>query len=117
MWYKNIRSALESIGYRHNDYDSCVFNKTNDTGVQCTIGIYVDDLMVTSESAALLDELENHLRKTYGTITVKCGDVIDYVGMTSNFSKQGTVKVTMSHCVQDILTGCGVEGTPSTPAT
>ena len=107
MWYKNIRSAIESIGYRRNDYDPCVFNKTDDSGTQCTIALYVDDLTATSESAALLlDELEDHLRKTYGTITVKSGDVVDYVGMTFDFTKQGTVIVTMSHCVQDILSGC-----------
>ena len=73
--------------------------------------------MATSKSAALLNELDNHLRKTYGTITVKGGDVVDYVGMTFDFTKQGTVKVTMLHCAQDILSGYGVKGTAATPAT
>jgi hypothetical protein len=72
--------------------------------------------MATSESDKLLDELENQLRKTYGTITVKCGKVIDYVGMTFDFTEPTTVKVTMAHSVQDILTGCGVDGTAATPA-
>ena len=34
MWYKNIRSALESIGYRRNNYDPCVFNKIDDSGTK-----------------------------------------------------------------------------------
>jgi hypothetical protein len=76
----------------------------------------VDDLLITSESDQLHEELEAHLRKTYGAITVKEGLAIDYVGMTFDFSHQGKVRVTMSHCVQDILSGCGVQGTATTPA-
>ena len=36
--------------------------------------------------------------------------------MTFDFSHTGKVKVTMSHCVQDILSGCGVRGTATTLA-
>ena len=47
---------------------------------------------------------------------MKEGPSIDYVGMTFDFSEPGKVKVTMSHCVQDILSTCGVSGTATTPA-
>ena len=53
------------------------------------VGIHVDDLLVASISANLHKELENHLRKKYNTITMKEMDVIDYVGMTFDFSEKG----------------------------
>ena len=115
MWYKNISAALLAIGYVQNEYDQCVFNKVDPDGIQISIGIHVDDLFITSESDPLHEELEAHLRKTYGAITVKEGNSIDYVGMTFDFSEAGKVKVTMSHCIQDILSTCGVSGTVTTP--
>ena len=45
---------------------------------------------------------------------MKKGEKIDHVGMNFDFSNTGQVKVTMSHCVQDILSGCGVTGTATT---
>ena len=34
------------------------------------------------------------------------GRVLDYVGMSFDFTKRGEVKVTMGNCVNDILDGC-----------
>jgi hypothetical protein len=116
MWYRNISSALFKLGYTCNEYDQCVFNKYDENGIQITIGLHVDDLLITSESDTLLDEIEAYLRETYGDITVKTGLIIDYIGMTFDFREEGKVRVTMNHCIQDILSGCGVEGTAATPA-
>jgi hypothetical protein len=42
--------------------------------------------------------------------------VLDYVGMTFNLEVEGEVRVTMDSCVDNILSGCGVETTRATPA-
>ena len=115
MWYKNIRGTLLAIGYTKNEYDQCVFNKYETDGVQITVGIHVKELLITSEPDRLHEELKTHLRKIYGAITVKEGLAIDYVGMTFNFSHQGKVRVNMSHCVQDILTGVRCRVPPLPP--
>ena len=47
LWYREIRSTLEAIGYSVNPYDICVFNK-NENSVRGTILLYVDDLFITS---------------------------------------------------------------------
>ena len=107
MWYKNISGTLLAIGYTKNEYDQCVFNKYDSDGVQITVGIHVKELLITSEPDRLHEELEAHLYKTYEAITVKERLAIDYVGMTFDLSHQGTVRVTMPHCVQDIITGVG----------
>ena len=64
-------------------YNKCVINKQDENGIQITVDVHVDDLQITSESSGLIDQIENHLRTAYGTIKVKKGDVIDYVGWPS----------------------------------
>jgi hypothetical protein len=45
------------------------------------------------------------------------GDVVDYIGMTFDFTKAGKVSVTKDNCVNDILVGSGVTKRTSSPAT
>eukprot|EP00980_Cylindrotheca_fusiformis_P015540 scaffold4421_cov71-Cylindrotheca_fusiformis.AAC.1 len=44
LWYKRFRKDLESIGFRFNNYDSCVANRMVN-GKQQTIHVHVDDVM------------------------------------------------------------------------
>ena len=54
LWYENLRASLHGLGYTPNAIDMCVFNKRNPLGVQCTIAVHVDDLMITSTDALVL---------------------------------------------------------------
>jgi hypothetical protein len=116
LWYQNICSTLEQFGYVRNPYDACVFNKTDKYGVQSTIVLHVDDMMVTCVDDSIIDELEAHLRMAYPEITVRDGEVIGYLGMTFDFRVKGEVKVTMEGCVTDILAKSGVTAAKATPA-
>eukprot|EP01041_Mallomonas_annulata_P006699 gene6701-13583_t len=69
LWYRHLRSSLESHGFIGNSMDICLFNKTVD-GVQITIVAHVDDLMITSLSSALLDDTVSFIERTYKA--VKC---------------------------------------------
>ena len=64
LWYQEISKTLISAGYEVNKKDICVFNKTVD-GIQCTITLHVDDLMITSKSEKLIDELTAILKQKY----------------------------------------------------
>ena len=44
LWYEEISSFLKSLGFVENDVEKCVFNKIID-GKQCTILLYVDDML------------------------------------------------------------------------
>jgi hypothetical protein len=48
LWYENVKSTLESIGYCANSYDRCIFSKED-----CTIIVYVDDFMIMSSNESL----------------------------------------------------------------
>lgn len=116
LWFAHLRDTLTRDGFEVNAYDSCVYNKLGASGEQISIAVHVDDLIVTSRSKEDIDLLEQSLRSTYREIKVSRGKILDYVGMTFNFEVMGEVTVTMDACVENILSGCGVETTRATPA-
>ena len=115
LWYKDLKSKLIANGFVENPYDQCVFNKIGSSGKQISIVLHVDDLMVTSESQTDLDDFGLYLKSVYPETRTNSGDTLDYVGMTFDFTTIGQVCVTMLKCVDDILSGCGVETTKVTP--
>jgi hypothetical protein len=73
--------------------------------------------MVTSESQTDLDAFGLYLKSVYPETRTNSGTILDYVGMTFDFTTAGQVQVTMDKCVDDILSGCGVETTKVTAGT
>ena len=43
LWYNELKGKLEQYGLVANPYDTCVFNKTGDDGIQTTVVLHVDD--------------------------------------------------------------------------
>jgi len=110
LWYDNISTQLIADGFVQNPYDHCVFNKINSRGFQITVVLYVDDMIVTCEDDAELDAFSAMLRAHYGQdeITEHRGKILDFLGMTFDFTISGEVKVTMKKLVDETIAGSGV---------
>jgi Reverse transcriptase (RNA-dependent DNA polymerase) len=117
LWYENFRATMSSLGYERNEMDVCVFNKRNSKGVQCTVTVHVDDLLIMSESSSMIRELTDGLTVRYGEITLKHGPVINYLGMVLDFTLAGEVQVTMGGYTDELLKWSGIPGTARTPGT
>ena len=117
LWYENLRASLHSLGYTPNVYDICVFNKRNAHGVQCSIAVHVDDLMISSTDTDMIDALAAGLEKRYGEITRKDGPVVNYLGMVFDLTMPGVAKVSMIGYVDDMLKEVGTVKGARTPAT
>ena len=76
LWYENLRASFSDLGYAPNMYDVCVFNRRNQHGVQCTVAIHVNDLLITSACPLMIEDLAAGLTKRYGEITSKNGPVV-----------------------------------------
>jgi Reverse transcriptase (RNA-dependent DNA polymerase) len=61
LWYHNLSASLKGLGYIRNEIDICVYNKVDKYGVQCTLCIHVDDLLITSKSKSTISNLTNGL--------------------------------------------------------
>ena len=119
LWYEHLSNTLVSNGFIVNPYDDCIFNKSMDSGNQCTVCVYVDDLMVTSKIDADVDEVFEYLSKAYGPITISSGTKLSYLGMNFDFGVPGKVKISMSGYVDEILDYVKIRPNEkaSTPAT
>lgn len=116
LWYKEIRTTLEAIGYTVNPYDICVFNKRTED-IQGTILLYVDDLFITSNVEKELYNVAEKLKNTYGGVTYNVGLQHDYLGMHWDFSISGEVTISMEGYVANILKKYNVIKYAKTPAT
>ena len=117
LWYENLRFGLSEMGYVPNAHDTCVFNKHNEHGVQCTIAVHVDDLMVTSIDGSMIEAVATGLIKRYGEITRKDGPIVNYLGMVFDLSFAGVARVSMTGYVEDMLKESGTMGVARSPAT
>lgn len=116
LWYELLRAKLEQQGFVCNEYDECVFNRSRD-GVQCTICVYVDDLLITCEQETVIEELITAISVGFEAPTVHRGDVHSYLGMTITFNRtQRTVSLTMEKYIEDTLRMMEISSGAASPA-
>lgn len=115
LWYSLLTGYLEELGFRRNGRDKCVFNKViNDA--QCTVCVYVDDILCTSTVRSAIDWVYESLKSKFNEVSINWGPKISYLGQTFDFSNAPTLKVTMEGYVADLLNASGVNGMAATPA-
>jgi hypothetical protein len=114
LWYQHLKATLLACGYLCSSVDPCLFNKTFN-GNKSTICVHVDDLLITSTSQPLLDELVAHLEAAYGQLTKKAGPEVDYLGMHFCFCDK--VTVSMDGFVKEILAEMPPTSSAASPAT
>lgn len=115
LWYDTMSEFLLSHGFEMNSVERCVFNKTI-KGVQCTICLYVDDLLITCADGNVLEEVLSMLQQRFEGLKPDRGKKHSYLGMTFDFTLPGEVKITMEGYTQSILAFYGVQGSVNTPA-
>jgi hypothetical protein len=115
LWYDLLSSVLISQGFEINPFDRCVFNKMVGEN-QVTIIIYVDDLFLPSVDVAAIDAILAVFKDKFKEITIHDGLVHSYLGMTFDFSKDFSVKVTMRGYIRDLLDEVNVTSIVKTPA-
>jgi hypothetical protein len=105
LFWDKLRKQLKKWGYEENPYDPCTMNKMIN-GKQATIIWHVDDLKVSHVDKHVVDDIVKDLNKEFGGIsevTATTGLVHEYLGMTIDYSEEGTVKFSMYDYLQDII--------------
>jgi hypothetical protein len=104
LFYKKLRSDLESIGFIINPYDPCVANRIIN-GTQHTVVWHVDDLKSSHKLASVNDNFHNWLNKIYGnkkigTVKAVREKVHKYLGMTLDYSESKVLCVHMKSYIK-----------------
>ena len=107
LFYRKLRSDLESIGFKVNPYDPCVANM-DQAGSQLTVVWHVDDLKISHQRKEIVDDLISWLKSKYedgGIRKVKesRGKKHNYLGMDLDFSTAGEVQIKMHNYVKEML--------------
>ena len=117
MWYKKLSQDLILLGYIPNKLDMCIFNRLEKDHTQTTLLLHVDDMKIISDSELIIDHVIDEIELIYPGLTKQRGRIINYLGMTFDYSVNGKVKITMENYVRDVLKGCeDIEGTSDSPA-
>jgi hypothetical protein len=114
LWYDRLSDILMEFGYIRNPVERCVFNKGMG-GEQVTVILYVDDLLITSQSAEGIEALKDHLRSRVGELKFRGGPKHSYLGMVFDFKDTG-VKVTQPKFIDELTRHPLASGHALTPA-
>ena len=115
LWFKHIQSTLQDIGFIGNSVDECVMNKKFGEK-QCTVVIYVDDILITCEDCNAIDEVVDELIRKYKIVKRNDGLTHDYLGMNFNFEIQGKVIITMKGYITDLTREFNIVDSATSPA-
>jgi hypothetical protein len=115
IWYDKLTGALRDMGFDHNDVDPCVMNKMFN-GKQCTLVVYVDDLLISCEDGDVLTSVTEELKRRFGDVKFSQEEDISYLGMHIKV-KDGAATVSMEAYVRGVLSEYPVTGVVTTPAT
>ena len=117
LWYDKLSRDLIKFNYIADEYDICVFNRTESDNTQTSLVIHVDDMIITASNESRIDDVIKQIETVYPGLTKHRGKVLNYRGITFDFSKEGCDKMTMEGFVQDLIEGCkDMPGTANTPA-
>jgi len=101
LWYETLVGVLKREGFTANSLDACVWNKT-EKGIQTTIVIYVDDLLITSKNKACVDHIRNLIEKEFLEIKTKVGSEITYLGMNLK-RNHDSIEISMKGYIANVL--------------
>ena len=116
LWYNTLSEKLISLGFEKNPFDDCVFNRTDTSGVQCTVCVYVDDLLATCIDESVLEWLARELEETFKAIKIVRGKKHEYLSMLFDFTHTGKVEITMENYTDNLMAEYDITTTADTPA-
>ena len=85
LWYEKLTGVLKNMGFVPNPVDPCIMNKMID-GKQCTLSIFVDDILALSVDTKTLEWLLAELRKEFDDVKAEIGNDLSYLGMHSQLN-------------------------------
>ena len=86
LWHEEADNALIEIGLHRSQLDPCVYFANDEHGLTIC-GLYVDDLLVFSQSKPLMAKLDNELTQKYSVKNL--GPVSKFLGMSVHKCKNG----------------------------
>ena len=94
LWFALLYGFLVGLGFKSNWVSKCVMNYTKD-GVELTIVLYVDDLLILWVEVGNMRWLVSELRQRFVSLTVETSDAFTYLGMYLERNRKGQYSIDM----------------------
>ena len=91
LFWRLLSDTLIEWGFKSNEYDKCVANKTIN-GKQCTILWHVDDLKISHIDPKVVNDVIKKLKAKFGQqspLVTSQGKTIEYLGMRIDYMERG----------------------------
>ena len=88
LFWEHLSATLVKMGFVPNPDDLCVMNKEIN-GKQCTVVLHVDDIKLSHSEESTVRGVVSALEQTYGPMELRCGDILDYCGLTLDYREDG----------------------------
>jgi len=120
LFWQLLSNTLIEWGFTINPYDQCMANKQIH-GKQCTIIWHVDDLKISHVEKKVIEDIIHRLGEHFGKespLTTSRGKVLEYLGLTLDYSVCGKVKFSMYEYVKKLVEEApeDMAGVTKTPA-
>jgi len=92
LWYLLYIEVLLKHGFELNPVDKCVANKIID-GKQCTIGLHVDDNMISHVKTSAVDDILKLIEGYFPGLQIQTGRKLDFLGLEVEFRDDGEASV------------------------
>ena len=120
IWNDKLHSELSLLGFIRNPYDKCIYNRIENDGTQSTLVVHVDDVLIAAKDDERVDKIMDEIETRFGDVTKHKGKIINYIGMTFNFSQEKKAIITMQGYIEDLMKYVAgrseFEGTANDPA-
>ena len=111
LWYEEVSKQMETLGYKKNVYDKCTFNRGG-----TTVLVWVDDFFIDCDGLEM-SAVKADLQKVFPGINITEAEIVNYLGMTFDFTDPDGVRITAPKFVEDFLKEYeDVTGIATTPA-
>ena len=115
LWSKKFSAELAAKGFEQCQADPCVFRRVLRGKVVVIIMVYVDDLLVASETKRDEEQVVNDLRSCFPIKDL--GEAGFYLGCCITRDRDaGTLKFDQHHYIRTMASKFSVEKTSTTPA-
>ena len=120
LFWQLLSSTLIEWGFAINPYDQCMANKQIHRK-QCTIIWHVDDLKISHVEEKVIEDIIRRLKECFGKespLTTSRVKVLEYLGLTLDYSIWGRVKISMYKYVKKLVEEApeDMTGVTKTPA-
>jgi len=116
LWNERLTHTLQSYGFKSNPYDPCILDMGTSED-RMTIGVYVDDLIITSKERGKTISLLTYLEGFFGPMARNESDHQSYLGIALDLTIPGTISASMPTYTSDVIKSWDVTGRCNTPAT